>query len=180
VPFDLLEHWANWRRGAHFRKWFHPFDSSDLHYFAWDFTSEVTVPRSIISVVLWSIWRPLGERPNYWSSFIQEGASQIRGLCIEWVRTSPFILRLHPGFCIDPIYILASSSEYLEVLSSRAELLRVFSLPAGRDLASLGVWHFRRQRSHPVVHLLQSGGLWRLVASLLHLVEELSPFCIRS
>jgi hypothetical protein len=65
VPFDLLEHWANWRRGAHFRKWFHPFDSSDLHYFTWDFTNEVIVPRSIISVVLWSIWRPLGERLNY-------------------------------------------------------------------------------------------------------------------
>jgi hypothetical protein len=65
VPFDLLEHWTNWRRVTHFRKWFHSFDSSDLLYFAWDFTSEVTVPRSIILVVLWSIWRSLGERPNY-------------------------------------------------------------------------------------------------------------------
>jgi len=158
VPFDLLEHWRNWRRGAHFKKWFHPFESSDLHYFAWDFTSEVTVPRSVILVGLWSIWRPLGERPNYWSSFIQEGASQIRGLCIEGVRTSPFIPRLHPGSCTDPIYILASSSECLKALSSRAELLRIFSLPAGRDLASLEVWHFRGQGPQHVIHLLQSGG----------------------
>jgi hypothetical protein len=144
----------NWRRGAHFRKWFHPFDSLDLHYFSWDFTNEVTVPRSIILVILWSIWRSLGERPNYWSPFIQEGASQIGGLCIKWVKNSPFILRLHLGFCTDSIYILTSSSMYLEVFGSRVELLRVFSLPTGCDLGSLGVWHFRRQGPQRVVHLL--------------------------
>jgi hypothetical protein len=176
VPFDLLEHWANWRRGAHFRKWFHPFDSSDLHYFAWDFTSEVTVPRSIISVVLWGIWRPLGERSIYWSSFIQEGANQIRGLCIEWGRTSPFVLRLQEGTLLAPIYSLASSSEYLEVFGSRAELLRVFSIPAGRSSTSLGVWHFIRPRSHLVFIYCIQEGLWRLVASLLHLIEDYLHF----
>jgi hypothetical protein len=96
------------------------------------------VSRSIISVVLGSIWRPLGERPNYWSSFIQEGASQIRVLCIWWVRTSFFILRLHQGFDIDPIYSLAYSSEGLVAFGSKAELLRVFSVPAGRGLSSWG------------------------------------------
>jgi hypothetical protein len=56
-------------------------------------------------------------------------------------------------------------------LEQRAELLRVFSLPAGRDLSSCGVWHFRGPRSHHVLHLLQPYGLWRLVASLLILLR---------
>jgi len=54
------------------------------------------------------------------------------------------------GTLLTPIYSLASSSECLEALSSRAELLRVFSLPAGHDLASLGVWHFIQVGSHLV------------------------------
>jgi hypothetical protein len=41
-------HGTNWRRGANFRNWFQSFASSDLHHFAWDFTREVTKPRSII------------------------------------------------------------------------------------------------------------------------------------
>jgi hypothetical protein len=51
VPFDLLEHWDELEERGTLQKVVSPFDSSDLHYFAWDFTSEVTVPRSIISVV---------------------------------------------------------------------------------------------------------------------------------
>jgi hypothetical protein len=58
-------HWTNWRRGANFRKWFQSFDRSDLHYFSCDFTSEVTGPRSIISMGLWSIGSLLGGRQNY-------------------------------------------------------------------------------------------------------------------
>jgi hypothetical protein len=99
-------------------------------------------------------------------------------LCIWWVRTSFFILRLHQGFNIDPIYSLASSSEYLEIFGIRAELLRVSNLPAERDLSSWGVWHFIRPRSHLIIHALYPGGLWRLVASLLHLVEAYLHFVI--
>jgi hypothetical protein len=65
VPFDLLDAWDELEERSNFRKWFQSFASPDLHYFAWDFTSEVTRPRSIILVVLWSIWRHLGGRPNY-------------------------------------------------------------------------------------------------------------------
>jgi hypothetical protein len=85
-------------------------------------------------------------------------------LLVFWSETSG-------GTLLTPIYSLASSSECLEALSSRAELLRVFSLPAGRDLASLGVWHFIRPRSHLVFIYCIQEGLWRLVASLLHLIE---------
>jgi hypothetical protein len=41
-------HGTNWRRGANFKNWFQSFASSNLHHFAWDFTREVTKPRSII------------------------------------------------------------------------------------------------------------------------------------
>jgi hypothetical protein len=51
-----------------------PFGRSDLHHFAWDFTREVNKPRSIILVVLWSIWRPLGGRPNYLGFQASRGA----------------------------------------------------------------------------------------------------------
>ena len=37
----------------------------NIHHFAWDLARKVTKPRSIILVVLWSIWRHLGGRPNY-------------------------------------------------------------------------------------------------------------------
>jgi hypothetical protein len=58
-----------------------------------------------------------------------------------------------PGLGIVPIYILASSSEDLGDLRNKAELLRVFSVPAGRTSSSLGVWHCRGPRSHPVIHV---------------------------
>jgi hypothetical protein len=80
----------------------------------------LAVFQPIISVVLGSIWRPLEERPNYWSSFIQEGASQTGVLCIWWVRTSFFILRPHQGFDIDPIYSLAYSSKGLVAFDNKA------------------------------------------------------------
>ena len=41
-------HGTNWRRGANFRNWFQTFASSYLHHFTWDFTREVTKPRTII------------------------------------------------------------------------------------------------------------------------------------
>jgi hypothetical protein len=43
-----------------------------------------------------------------------------------------------PGLGIVPIYILASSLEDLGVLSNKAELLRVFSVPVGRSIIQLG------------------------------------------
>jgi hypothetical protein len=56
VPFDLLDAWDELEERNNFRKWFQSFTSPDLHYFAWDFTSEVTKPKSIILMVWWSIW----------------------------------------------------------------------------------------------------------------------------
>jgi hypothetical protein len=65
VPFDLLDAWDELEERSNIRKWFQSFASQDLHYFAWDFTSEVTRAQSIILVVWWSIWRHLGGRLNY-------------------------------------------------------------------------------------------------------------------
>jgi hypothetical protein len=70
-------HGMNWRREANFRKWFQSFNSSDLHHFTWDFTREVTKPRSIILVVLWSIWRHLGVRTIYLGFQASRGAHHI-------------------------------------------------------------------------------------------------------
>jgi hypothetical protein len=87
------------------------------------------------------IWRSPSEGRIIRVSVIQEGATPLGDLHLE-EHLLVFHLRLQEGTLLTPIYSLASSSEYLEALSSRAELLRVFSLPAGRDLSSLGVWHF--------------------------------------
>jgi hypothetical protein len=60
VPFDL-DAWDELEERSTLQKVISdPFGRSGLHHFAWDFTREVTKPRSIILVVLWSIWRPLG------------------------------------------------------------------------------------------------------------------------
>ena len=99
-------------------------------------------------------------------------------LCIWWVKTSFFILILHQGFIIDPIYSLASSSEYLEIFGIKVKLLRVSNIPIEHDLSICGVWHFIQPRSHIVIHALYLGGLWRLVATLLHLVEAYLYFFI--
>jgi hypothetical protein len=66
------------------------------------------------------------------------GRKSNRGLFIWWIISSPIHLRLYQGSCIGPIYSLASSLEHLEDISYRAELLRVFSVPAERDPSSWG------------------------------------------
>jgi hypothetical protein len=65
VPFDLLDALDELEERSALQKVISAIDRSDLHHFAWDFTREVIEPRSIILVVLWSIWRPLGGRWNY-------------------------------------------------------------------------------------------------------------------
>jgi hypothetical protein len=78
-------HWMNWRRGAHLRKSFQSFDRSYLHHFSWDFIREVTEPRFIILVVLWSIWKPLEGRPNYLGFQASRGAPFLGGKLDLWV-----------------------------------------------------------------------------------------------
>jgi hypothetical protein len=78
VPFDLLDAWDELEERSKFKKLFQSFASLDIHYFTWDITSEVTIPSSIILVVLWSIWRNLGGRPNYL------GFQASRGHTIPW------------------------------------------------------------------------------------------------
>jgi hypothetical protein len=87
VPFDLLDAWDELEERSNFRKWFQSFASPDLHYFTWDFTSEVTRPRSIILVVWWSIWRHLGGRSNYL------GFQASRGCTIPWSEARSMPLR---------------------------------------------------------------------------------------
>jgi hypothetical protein len=116
------------------------------------------------------IWRLPSAMPNYWAlTIIQEGPapledSTFRGYLLE------FRSETSRGDSTHLIYSLEPSSECFEALSSRVELLRVFSLPARPDLASLGVWYFIRPRSLLVlVFMVYStfGGLHPLTERIL-------------
>jgi hypothetical protein len=97
------------------------------------------------------IWRLPSAKPNYWTlTELKRAQLHSRIQHLEGYLLA-FRFETSRGDSTHPIYSLASSSEYLEVFGIRAELLRVFSVPAGRSSSNLGVWHFIQPRSHLVL-----------------------------
>jgi hypothetical protein len=119
-------------------------------------------------VVLWSIWRPLGGRPNYLGFQASRGAhhsleeSQIHEFERDLGDLSTWVVLAVTRSTIWHLYW-----SDLDIFGSRAELLRLFSVPAGRGIFQLGGLALHTAQISSCIGLHCVFSLWRLIVSSL-------------